>query len=79
MNLGNQVKQVMMCIEQKVYFDKKNKFFPKSLQVSGFCCTFALAKHDTMKCRMGDDDARNNIGHYLCQYFRDLPEVSLHH
>ena len=31
MNLGNQVKQVMMCIEQKVYFDKKNKFFPKSL------------------------------------------------
>lgn len=79
MNLGNQVKQVMMCIEQKVYFDKKINFSRNLLQVSGFLLTFAIAKQLRAVSSVGGERRpSNDSGHFLCSYFRGLQETSLH-
>ena len=68
MNLGNLVKQVMMCIEQKVYFDKKNKFFPNFFGSSGFICTFAIAYKTVVVHSSGrtSDAQLVSAGHFFC-------------
>ena len=76
MNLGNQVKQVMICIEQKVYFDKKLNFSRNLLQVSGFCCTFAIAYKTVVVHSSGrtSDAQLVSAGLFLClqSYSHDI-------
>jgi len=56
---------------------KNEKFSSFFLHVSFFLPTFAIAKHkygdESLRAK---DDARNNIGHYLCQFEYPEPEIS---
>ena len=69
MNLGNQVKQVMMCIEQKVYFDKKTKIFPEiSCRFRDFVVPLPSLKDSGRP--LGRAHVRRSAlsaGHFLCQ------------
>ena len=55
-------------------------FFRFSLFYSDFLLTFAIAKQSRVESSVGGERRpSNDSGHFLCPYFRDLPEVSLHH
>jgi len=62
-------------IENQGKMERKRKNLSIFFVYTKILSTFAIAKYNRTQVHKGDDDARNNIGHYLCHFDYIEPET----